>query len=172
MLLWKCPSRPTHAPSDTTRSPNASSIPSDRVIPVLSFIRWYTQHPSRPAPPPLHRTGHVSVIGQGNIALDVARMLLTPPAILKKYDVSASVLRTDLPLLAPFQRRAGRRRVRAARARCCIRFSCFSPSRVRRRTPRPSLSSPCSVRVGTSWRHRLSCKGYATSAINMVYFPS
>jgi adrenodoxin-NADP+ reductase len=34
----------------------------------------------------------VSVIGQGNVALDVARMLLTPPAILEKYDVPASVL--------------------------------------------------------------------------------
>jgi len=35
---------------------------------------------------------HVSVIGQGNVALDVARMLLTPPRILKKYDVPAPVL--------------------------------------------------------------------------------
>jgi adrenodoxin-NADP+ reductase len=34
----------------------------------------------------------VSIIGQGNVALDVARMLLTPPGILEKYDVPASVL--------------------------------------------------------------------------------
>jgi len=34
----------------------------------------------------------VAVIGQGNVALDVARMLLTPPDILNKYDVPASVL--------------------------------------------------------------------------------
>jgi adrenodoxin-NADP+ reductase len=32
------------------------------------------------------------VIGQGNVALDVARMLLTPPTILEKYDVPTSVL--------------------------------------------------------------------------------
>ena len=32
------------------------------------------------------------MVGQGNVALDVARMLLTPPAILEKYDVPASVL--------------------------------------------------------------------------------
>jgi adrenodoxin-NADP+ reductase len=34
----------------------------------------------------------VSIIGQGNVALDVARMLLTPPDILEKYDVPTSVL--------------------------------------------------------------------------------
>lgn len=66
--------------------------PSDRVIPALSFVHWYTQHPSRPTPPPLHKTEHVSIIGQGNVALDVARMLLTPPRILEKYDVPAPVL--------------------------------------------------------------------------------
>ncbi|KAI0256248.1 FAD/NAD-P-binding domain-containing protein [Lactifluus subvellereus] len=68
--------------------PNLHSAlpPSDRVIPALSLVHWYTQHPSRPAPPPLHRTEH------GNVALDVARMLLTPPAVLEKYDVPASVL--------------------------------------------------------------------------------
>jgi adrenodoxin-NADP+ reductase len=32
------------------------------------------------------------LIGQGNVALDVARVLLTPPTILEKYDVPASVL--------------------------------------------------------------------------------
>ena len=66
--------------------------PSDRVIPALSFVHWYTQHPSRPAPPPLDKAEHVSIIGQGNVALDVARMLLTPPGILEKYDVPTSVL--------------------------------------------------------------------------------
>ena len=66
--------------------------PSDRVIPALSFVHWYTQHPSRPAPPPLDKAEHVSIIGQGNVALDVARMLLMPPGILEKYDVPTSVL--------------------------------------------------------------------------------
>ncbi|KAH9069787.1 FAD/NAD-P-binding domain-containing protein [Lactarius deliciosus] len=66
--------------------------PSDRVVPALSLVHWYTQHPSRPAPPPLHETEHVSIIGQGNVALDVARMLLTPPAALAKYDVPSPVL--------------------------------------------------------------------------------
>jgi adrenodoxin-NADP+ reductase len=68
------------------------ALPPSAVIPALSLVHWYTQHPSRPAPPPLHKTEHVSIIGQGNVALDVARMLLTPPGILEKYDVPASVL--------------------------------------------------------------------------------
>ncbi|KAH9022631.1 hypothetical protein EDB85DRAFT_2151658 [Lactarius pseudohatsudake] len=46
-----------------------------------------TAHPTRPAPPPLHETEHVSIISRGNVALGVARMLLTPLATLAKYDV-------------------------------------------------------------------------------------
>ena len=66
--------------------------PSDRVIPALSLVHWYTHHPSCPAPPPLHETEHVSIIGQGNVALDVARMLLTPLAVLEKCDIPEPVL--------------------------------------------------------------------------------
>ncbi|KAH9055464.1 FAD/NAD-P-binding domain-containing protein [Lactarius vividus] len=62
--------------------------PSDRIIPALSLVHWYTQHPSRPAPPPLQETKHVSIIGQGN----VARPQLTPPAAFAKYDVPVPVL--------------------------------------------------------------------------------
>ncbi|KAH8105397.1 FAD/NAD-P-binding domain-containing protein [Cristinia sonorae] len=68
--------------------------PSDRCVPALSFVHWYTQHPSvadKP-PPPLERLEHVSIIGQGNVSLDVARMLLTPPSTLEKYDVPNNVL--------------------------------------------------------------------------------
>ncbi len=56
------------------------------------MVHWYTQHPSRPPPPRLERTSHVTLIGQGNVSLDVARMLLTPPDILAKYDVPTTVL--------------------------------------------------------------------------------
>ncbi|KAI0822091.1 FAD/NAD-P-binding domain-containing protein [Trametes gibbosa] len=61
-------------------------------VPALSLVHWYTQHPSNPAPPPLERTSHVTLIGQGNVSLDVARMLLTPPSVLAKYDVPQPVL--------------------------------------------------------------------------------
>lgn len=43
-------------------------------------------------PPPLEKYEHVSIIGQGNVSLDVARMLLTPPSTLAKYDVPEPVL--------------------------------------------------------------------------------
>ncbi|RPD56878.1 FAD/NAD-P-binding domain-containing protein [Lentinus tigrinus ALCF2SS1-7] len=66
--------------------------PSQYCIPALSMVHWYTQHPSKPSPPPLERTSHVTLIGQGNVSLDVARMLLTPPDHLAKYDVPTPVL--------------------------------------------------------------------------------
>ncbi|KAG6827906.1 hypothetical protein H0H92_010004 [Tricholoma furcatifolium] len=67
---------------------------SAHCIPALSFVHWYTQHPSHThiPPPPLERTKHVSLIGNGNVALDVARMLLTPPSHLSTYDVPQPVL--------------------------------------------------------------------------------
>ncbi|KAI0075035.1 ferredoxin/adrenodoxin reductase [Panus rudis PR-1116 ss-1] len=68
--------------------------PSERCVPALSLVHWYTQHPSVASkpPPPLEKTEHVSIIGQGNVSLDVARMLLTPPSTLEKYDVPEPVL--------------------------------------------------------------------------------
>lgn len=56
------------------------------------MVHWYTQHPSWSPPPRLERTSHVTLIGQGNVSLDVARMLLMPPDILAKYDVPTTVL--------------------------------------------------------------------------------
>lgn len=63
-------------------------------MPALSLVHWYTQHPSvvDEPPPPLERLEHVSIIGQGNVSLDVARMLLTPPSTLQQYDVPGPVL--------------------------------------------------------------------------------
>ncbi|KAG6918405.1 hypothetical protein DXG01_014810 [Tephrocybe rancida] len=66
--------------------------PSPYCVPALSLVHWYTQHPSAPPPPPLERITHVSLIGNGNVSLDVARMLLTPPHVLEKYDVPRPVL--------------------------------------------------------------------------------
>ncbi|EJD00604.1 ferredoxin/adrenodoxin reductase [Fomitiporia mediterranea MF3/22] len=66
--------------------------PSDIVRPALDLVHWYTQHPASTFKPPLERTKHVSVIGHGNVALDVARILLSPVERLEKYDVPVSVL--------------------------------------------------------------------------------
>ena len=57
------------------------------------MVHWYTQHPLAPStPPPLDKISHVSIIGNGNVSLDVARMLLTNVDVLAKYDVPQRVL--------------------------------------------------------------------------------
>lgn len=66
--------------------------PSSTCIPALSLVHWYTQHPSRPPPPALDKITHVSLIGNGNVSLDIARMLLSSPHALEKYDVPEPVL--------------------------------------------------------------------------------
>lgn len=55
-------------------------------------MHWYTQHPSLSSTPPLDKINHVTIIGNGNVALDIARILLTPPSLLSKYDVPVPVL--------------------------------------------------------------------------------
>jgi adrenodoxin-NADP+ reductase len=55
-------------------------------------VHWYTQHPNTPPPPPLDKVSHVSIIGNGNVSLDVARMLLTDLKVLSQYDVPQPVL--------------------------------------------------------------------------------
>ncbi|KAF9456089.1 hypothetical protein BDZ94DRAFT_1352078 [Collybia nuda] len=66
--------------------------PSQYCIPALSLVHWYTQHPSRPPPPPLEKLSHVSLIGNGNVSLDIARILLTSVSVLQKYDIPKPVL--------------------------------------------------------------------------------
>ncbi|KIM79257.1 hypothetical protein PILCRDRAFT_823507 [Piloderma croceum F 1598] len=66
--------------------------PSAHCVPALSLVHWYTQHPSRPPPPALDRITHVSLIGNGNVSLDIARMLLSSPSDLAKYDIPEHVL--------------------------------------------------------------------------------
>ncbi|KAF6752364.1 ferrodoxin-NADP(+) reductase [Ephemerocybe angulata] len=66
--------------------------PSASCTSALSMVHWYTQHPNAPSPPPLDKISHVSLIGNGNVSLDVARMLLTNVDVLRKYDVPERVL--------------------------------------------------------------------------------
>ncbi|KAF8808847.1 ferredoxin/adrenodoxin reductase [Phlegmacium glaucopus] len=66
--------------------------PSPYCIPALSLVHWYTQYPDTPPPPPLDKVSHVSIIGNGNVSLDVARMLLTNVKVLSQYDVPQHVL--------------------------------------------------------------------------------
>lgn len=66
--------------------------PSSHCLPALSLVHWYTRHPSNPPAPALDKIAHLTLIGNGNVSLDIARMLLTSPSVLKKYDVPEHVL--------------------------------------------------------------------------------
>lgn len=61
-------------------------------IPAIDVVHWYTGHESNPPPPPLDRAKHVTLIGHGNVSLDIARILLTPPSALEKLDVPQTVI--------------------------------------------------------------------------------
>ncbi|KAI8976352.1 FAD/NAD-P-binding domain-containing protein [Trametes punicea] len=67
--------------------------PSKYCLPALSVVHWYTLHPSKPAPPPIDRVSHVTIIGHGNVSLDVARFLLKDPIDLRRCDVPTPVLK-------------------------------------------------------------------------------
>ncbi|KAH9055462.1 hypothetical protein EDB87DRAFT_1316834 [Lactarius vividus] len=70
-------------------SPSRLLPTSDRVIPALSPVHWYTQHLSHSAPLPSHRTVHVLYHRLGRRRTD---MLLTPPATLARYDIPTPTL--------------------------------------------------------------------------------
>lgn len=61
------------------------------VLSARSFVNWYNGHPYHAhALAPLldlSKIEHVTLIGQGNVALDCARLLLKPVDLLKEFDV-------------------------------------------------------------------------------------
>lgn len=69
-------------------------IPGEQLPGSLSaaeFVRWYNGHPEATKFDLAH-TRRVGVVGAGNVALDVARMLLKSPTDLRQTDVPAPVL--------------------------------------------------------------------------------
>jgi adrenodoxin-NADP+ reductase len=63
------------------------------VFPALALVGWYNGHPAfRHNAPDLSRTTDVSIIGHGNVALDVARILLKPVEALSETDIPEDVL--------------------------------------------------------------------------------
>ncbi|KAL8286780.1 hypothetical protein RQP46_004308 [Phenoliferia psychrophenolica] len=75
-------------------------------LPARDLVAWYNGHPSlspSPSSPSsstpllpgsidLSKTSHVTLIGQGNVALDIARLLLSPLSSLSTTDLPESVL--------------------------------------------------------------------------------
>ncbi|KDQ07205.1 hypothetical protein BOTBODRAFT_89095, partial [Botryobasidium botryosum FD-172 SS1] len=77
-----------------TGSPRPLALPAlPDAISALSFVQWYTSHPSRPInPPPLSGISRLTIIGHGNVSLDIARLLLSPPSSLAHLDLPRPVL--------------------------------------------------------------------------------
>ncbi|ORY34639.1 hypothetical protein BCR39DRAFT_513755 [Naematelia encephala] len=81
--------------SDVPGSSSSSSTTGhlEGVYPALAFVSWYNGHPAfSHLSPDLSKVQDVTVIGHGNVALDVARILLKPVQSLDKTDMPQSVL--------------------------------------------------------------------------------
>jgi adrenodoxin-NADP+ reductase len=64
------------------------------VVSARSFVHFYNGHPHAPhfSSLDLSKTERVTIIGQGNVALDCARILLSPIDALRKTDISERAL--------------------------------------------------------------------------------
>lgn len=72
---------------------SASSNPLGNVYPALAFVGWYNGHPAfADLNPDLSKIETVDIVGQGNVALDVARILLSPLDSLATSDLPESIL--------------------------------------------------------------------------------
>ncbi|MGV9710812.1 4Fe-4S binding protein [Gordonia sp. NPDC003424] len=61
---------------------------------ATDLVAWYNAVPGRAAPPiPADGTGRAVIIGTGNVALDVARILVSPPELLATTDIADRALR-------------------------------------------------------------------------------
>ncbi|XP_073654277.1 NADPH:adrenodoxin oxidoreductase, mitochondrial isoform X2 [Tursiops truncatus] len=70
-------------------------IPGEELLGVLSaraFVGWYNGLPENRKLAPDLSCDTAVVLGQGNVALDVARILLTPPEYLEKTDITEAAL--------------------------------------------------------------------------------
>ncbi|WVQ95914.1 hypothetical protein IAU59_003013 [Kwoniella sp. CBS 9459] len=80
-------------PLSSVSGSSSSDRPLEGVIPALALVSWYNSHPAFTGLPiSLKGIEEVSVIGQGNVALDVARILLKPVSQLESTDLSDDVL--------------------------------------------------------------------------------
>lgn len=73
----------------------ALEIPGEELPGVVSaraFVGWYNGLPENQKLAPDLSCDTAVILGQGNVALDVARILLTPPEHLEKTDITESAL--------------------------------------------------------------------------------
>ncbi len=63
-------------------------------VPAVDFVGWYNAHPHFQEMAPDLSTGRAVVVGNGNVALDVARILVTDPDVLAMTDIADHALQT------------------------------------------------------------------------------
>jgi ferredoxin--NADP+ reductase len=78
------------------QSDRALGIPGEELpgsVAAVDFVGWYNAHPHFEEMAPDLSTGRAVVVGNGNVALDVARILVTDPDILATTDIADHALR-------------------------------------------------------------------------------
>jgi len=81
------------APLPHTPGASSSAKPLANVYPALAFVSWYNGHPAfADLAVDLSTVKHVTVVGQGNVALDCARLLVKDVDALATSDLPEHVL--------------------------------------------------------------------------------
>lgn len=78
-----------------TQSDRALGIPGEELpgsAAAVDFVGWYNAHPHFAEMAPDISTGRAVVIGNGNVAIDVARILVTDPDVLAATDIADHAL--------------------------------------------------------------------------------
>ena len=77
------------------QSDRPMGIPGEQLpgsVAAVDFVGWYNAHPHFTEMAPDISSGRAVVIGNGNVAIDVARILVTDPDVLAKTDIADHAL--------------------------------------------------------------------------------
>ncbi len=78
-----------------TQSDRALGIPGEALpgsVAAVDFVGWYNAHPHFAEMTPDISSGRAVVVGNGNVAIDVARILVTDPDVLAQTDIADHAL--------------------------------------------------------------------------------
>jgi ferredoxin--NADP+ reductase len=78
-----------------TQADRPLGIPGEELpgsVAAVDFVGWYNAHPHFEAMTPDLSTGRAVVVGNGNVALDVARILVSDPDVLANTDIANHAL--------------------------------------------------------------------------------
>jgi ferredoxin--NADP+ reductase len=80
------------AQSDRSLNIPGEDLPGS--VAAVDFVGWYNAHPHFEEMAPDLSTGRAVVVGNGNVALDVARILVTDPDVLATTDIADHALKS------------------------------------------------------------------------------